>query len=367
MIIESLDLQNFRNYESLHLDFTDGITIFCGDNAQGKTNILEAVYLCAVNKSHRGAKDKEMIRFHEEEAHVRITVKKEETQYRVDLHLRKNKNKGLAVNLVPVRKIRDYLGMINCVFFSPEDLQIVKEGPSERRRFLDEELCQLDKIYLNSYVQYKKALEQRNQLLKDIFYEPSLRETLDVWDEQLIRYGTEIIERRALFVKRLNELSSVIHRNLSGGREELQLLYEPDCTAEEFREKMRASRERDIASKTTQNGPHRDDLAFLITEKDADQPMDARIYGSQGQKRTSALSAKLAEITLVKEKTGDTPVLLLDDVLSELDSGRQQFLLNSIENVQTFITCTGLEDFVSHRSRIDHIYYVEKGTVTRGE
>lgn len=364
MVIKSIDLLDFRNYEKLHLELEDGITILNGENAQGKTNLLEAVYLASGCRSHRGAKDREMIRFHAEEAHIKMLVRKEEREYRIDLHLKKDKSRGIAVNGVPVRKARDYLGFVNCVLFSPEDLQIVKEGPAERRKFIDTELCQLDKIYLNSFLQYKKVLEQRNQLLKDIAFSPQLYDTLDAWDEQLIRYGSEIIGRREEFIEELSEITLPIHQKLSGQRERLRTGYEKNVSAEDFREELRKSRDKDLKTKTTNVGPHRDDVSFILTtENEGEEMLDARIYGSQGQQRTCALSIKLAEIQLVEKRTGDKPVLLLDDVLSELDLFRQQYLLESISDIQTIITCTGLTELISHPFEKSRVYDVEKGRI----
>ncbi len=368
MFIKSIDLLDFRNYEKLHLEPDQGITILNGENAQGKTNLLEAVYLASGCRSHRNAKDREMIRFHAEEAHIKMLVQKNEREYRIDLHLRKDKSRGIAVNGVPVRKTRDYLGLVNCVLFSPEDLQIVKEGPSERRRFIDTELCQLDKIYLDAFTQYRKILEQRNQLLRDISYMPGLLDTLESWDEQLLRYGTEIIRRREEFIRELSEITDPIHDRLSGKREKLFLGYDKNTDAEAFRENLARSREKDLKTRTSNVGPHRDDMSFIIsTENEGEEALDARIYGSQGQQRTCALSIKLAEIRLVEKRTGDQPVLLLDDVLSELDSLRQQYLLESIAGVQTMITCTGLTEFVNHPFSQSRVYDVEKGRILEHE
>ena len=364
MIIKSIDLLDFRNYEELHLGLTDGITILNGENAQGKTNLLEAVYLASCCRSHRGAKDREMIRFNRAEAHIKMIVRKEDRDIRIDLHLKKDKQRGIAVNGVPVRKTRDYLGLVNCVLFSPEDLQIVKNGPAERRRFIDTELCQLDRIYLDSWNRYKKVLDQRNQLLKDIGFNPSLMDTLDLWDEQLVKYGSDLIHRREEFIRDLAEITQPIHEHLSGGREILRLGYEKNTDAESFLENLRKSREKDIRSKTTNVGPHRDDMSFVLTtENEGEENLDVRVYGSQGQQRTSALSVKLAEISLVEKRTGDEPVLLLDDVLSELDTKRQQYLLSGISNIQTIITCTGLEEFVNRPFEKSRVYDVEKGEI----
>jgi len=367
MLVRSLDLDHFRNYETLHLEFDKGIHIFYGENAQGKTNILESIYLSSSNKSHRGSKDKEMINFNSEESHIKMIFDKRDIEYRIDLHLRKNKNKGIAINKVPIKKAADFIGFLNCIFFSPEDLQIVKEGPQERRKFIDNELCQLDKIYLNNFIYYKKALDERNSLLKDLYFHPELLDTLDVWDQQLVKYGKEIISIRSRFIKDLNHYSKTIHEKISGGKEQLNLYYEPNTTIDEFEKELRMSRSHDMKLKSTSIGPHRDDISFIIQEEGKNMPIDARIYGSQGQQRTCALSVKLAEIDLVKERINDTPVLLLDDVLSELDSNRQNYLLDSINEIQTFITCTGLEDFVVHRNKINSIYKVANGVVQNGE
>ena len=218
--IESIKLSNFRNYESLELSFDKGTNIFYGDNAQGKTNILESVYLCGTSKSHKGSKDREIIRFEQDEAHIRMMVGKDSMSYKIDMHLRKNKAKGVAINGLPIKKARELLGVVNLVFFSPEDLNIIKNGPAERRRFLDSELCQLDKIYLSDLTTYNKILNQRNKLLKDMVYRPDLKDTLPVWDMQLVETGRKIIRRRKQFVDELNEIVHDIHYRISGEKED---------------------------------------------------------------------------------------------------------------------------------------------------
>ena len=355
--IESIKLSNFRNYESLELSFDKGTNIFYGDNAQGKTNILESVYLCGTSKSHKGSKDREIIRFEQDEAHIRMMVGKDSMSYKIDMHLRKNKAKGVAINGLPIKKARELLGVVNLVFFSPEDLNIIKNGPAERRRFLDSELCQLDKIYLSDLTTYNKILNQRNKLLKDMVYRPDLKDTLPVWDMQLVETGRKIIRRRKQFVDELNEIVHDIHYRISGEKEDLLLQYEPSIEDIFFEDELSRVKERDMRQCMTSVGPHRDDLLFSIGEG------DIRKFGSQGQQRTSALSLKLSEIELVKRSIHDTPVLLLDDVLSELDSNRQNYLLNSIHDTQTLITCTGLDEFVKNRFHINKIFKVVQGTV----
>lgn len=358
MIIKRLELADYRNYATLDMEFDKGTNILYGDNAQGKTNILEAIYMAATTKSHKGSKDKEMIGFGKEEAHIRTYLEKEGIGTRVDMHLRKAGSKGIAIDGQKIKKAAELLGLCNVVFFSPEDLSIIKNGPAERRRFVDMELCQLDSFYLYNLNHYNKIVNQRNKLLKDMYMNPELKDTLAIWDSQLVSFGSKIVERRKLFVDQLNEIIYEIHKKLSGGKEELIISYEPDVAIEEFEKSLRYNQDRDIRMKQTSIGPHRDDFAFL------NKDVDIRKYGSQGQQRTAALSLKLSEIELVKKIAKDTPILLLDDVLSELDSNRQNYLLNSIGDIQTIITCTGLEEFVNNRFEVNKIYKVKNGVVT---
>lgn len=360
MIIRSIELTNFRNYESLSLKFDKGTNILYGDNAQGKTNILEAIYLSSITKSHKGSKDEDIIRFGENEAHLRTYIEKENDVYKVDMHLRKKGSKVIAVNGEKLKKAAGILGLLNVVFFSPEDLSIIKNGPSERRRFIDMELCQLDSFYLYNLNNYNKIVNQRNKLLKDIYTNYSLKDTLDIWDSQLISYGSKIIERRKSFVSQLNEIIYDIHKKLTGGKEEIFIKYEPNTSIEDLEKKLKESQEKDIKLKMTTVGPHRDDICISINGT------DIRKFGSQGQQRTAALSLKLSEIELVKKITKDTPVLLLDDVLSELDSKRHKYLLESIGNIQTIITCTGLDDFINDRFEINKVFKVSNGSVVGG-
>lgn len=359
MIVKSLELNHFRNYETLTIDFEEGTNILYGNNAQGKTNILEAIYLSGTTKSHKGSKDKEIIQFGNDESHIRTFVQKQGKEFQIDMHLKKNRSKGIAINRIPIKKASELFGILNIVFFSPEDLNIIKNGPSERRRFMDLELCQLDKIYLSNLAKYNKILNQRNKLLKDIYFRPDLRDTLPIWDIQLVEYGRKIIESRRKFVSQLNEIVTGIHSSISGGREEMILTYDPDISEDFFEEELAKVREKDLKLGQTTIGPHRDDLLFTI------RGVDIRKFGSQGQQRTSALSLKLSEIELVKKVIKDTPILLLDDVLSELDSSRQNYLLNNIRDTQTIITCTGLDEFIRNRFQINRVFEVIEGEVFR--
>ena len=357
MVIESVRLNHYRNYESLDLVLDPGTNLFYGDNAQGKTNILEAVYVCGTTHSHRAGKDRELIQFSFPEAHIQMMVNRAGIPCRVDMHLRKDRAKGIAINGTPVRRARELLGIVNLVFFSPEDLNIIKEGPALRRRFIDSELCQLDKIYLSDLTDYTRIVGQRNRLLKEIYLSSSLQSTLDVWDEQLVTYGKKIIEKRTVFLEEINRIIRDIHKDISGGREDIFIEYEPECQEDQLEEQVFLARERDLRLKTSTIGPHRDDMKVIVNG------IDIRRFGSQGQHRSAALSLKLSEIYLVKSKIHESPVLLLDDVLSELDSTRQNCLLDRIHDIQTLVTCTGLDDFVSHQFNIDKLFHVVNGKI----
>ncbi len=357
MYVSSLKLQNFRNIPELSIDFSPGINMLYGENAQGKTNVLEALYLSGTTKSHRTSHDRDLIRLGEAESHLRMEVVRKAGDYRIDLHLKKNKPKGVAVGGLPLRRAGELLGIVHMVFFSPEDLAIIKNGPGERRKFLDIVLSSIDGIYLKDLTLYQRCLTQRNRLLHDLFARPDLLPSLDVWDEQLADIGGRIIEKRRTFVLELEEKARTIHRMLTGGAEELSLRYEANVAAEAFAKKLRSGRDTDLRMKTTGAGPHRDDLGILTNA------LDLRLFGSQGQQRTAALSLKLSQIGLLEEKTGERPILLLDDVLSELDRGRQNYLMGSLQDTQTILTCTGLDEFVEKNFHADRVFHVENGRV----
>ena len=357
MFIESIELLNYRNYKQLHIDFHEGTNVLYGDNAQGKTNILESVYVCSTTKSHRGSKDREIVQFGQEESHIKMIVRRDGVPYRIDMHLKKNKARGIAVNGIPIKKSSELFGSVNVIFFSPEDLNIIKNGPSERRRFIDLELCQLNRLYVYYLVQFNKVIIQRNKLLKEIDFNPPLIDTLDLWDAQLVRFGRELIRLRASFIEELNEIIYGIHFHLSGNKETLTVKYEPNTAETDLEKALKKNRPQELRQKMTLTGPHRDDLNFIINET------DIRKFGSQGQQRTAALSLKLAEIELVKKTVKDYPVLLLDDVLSELDKKRQEHLLSEIRHIQTIITCTGLDEFVSSKFQMNKTFKIVNGAV----
>lgn len=372
MQIESIELKDFRNYEYLKTDFYEGVNLIYGDNAQGKTNILEAIYIAATTRSHRGARDEELIRTddlegevpvfgNEKDAHIKLYVKKEYSTDRIDIHLKKNRPKGFAVNGVPLKRLSDIFGILQVIFFCPEDLDIIRRGPGVRRHFLDMDISRMNGIYLKSLIDYNKVLDSRNKLLKSMMINKkrSDEETLEILDIQLIKYGSEIINTRSDYTDKLKEKTGEIHENLSGGKEKLEIVYEPSVRPGEFADELIKSRMKDIRSGQTVAGPHRDDFTFLINGK------DIRKYGSQGQKRTAALSLKLAEIDITASFTGESPVLLLDDVFSELDRNRQECLIGHIGDLQTFITCTGNDDILKTRIKVDGMFNVSNGKVTK--
>ena len=374
MYIETIELKDFRNYEYLKTSFDKRINLIYGDNAQGKTNILEAIYMASTTKSHRATKDEELIRienFDENEysddilnssltdAHIKLIVQKEFTSDRIDIHIKKNKHKGIAINGIPLKKSSDLFGYLQVIFFYPEDLDIIRRGPNVRRHFLDIDISCVDKVYLNSLMNYNKLLESRNKLLKDIsFYNRAGdRTTLDIINTQFIEYGKNVITGRKNYIDKLNLLIEKIHKDLSGDKENLKITYQPSTDVDSFREELEKNIERDIKTGMTSLGPHRDDFTFFINGK------DVKKFGSQGQKRTAALSLKLAQIDIAKNETGEMPVLLLDDVLSELDSSRQEYLLKCIGDMQTIITCTGQDEWIKSRMSVDRVFKVNKGQV----
>lgn len=357
MYITEVSLQGFRNLAQLKIEPSRGINVIYGSNAQGKTNFLESLYFCAMGRSMRGKNDQQLIQFGAEESHIRMLVQRQSRYDRIDVHLKQNEKKGIAVNGLPVRKLGDLFGTLYAVIFSPEDLSLVKDGPGERRRFLDMELCQLSKVYYYDLQQYYHILKQRNNLLKEIAKKPELSETLFAWDIQLAEYGERIISARKRFLLRLDEIAAEKLSRLTGGKDHLQTIYKPNCEEGALAEKLRRNLERDIFFGATQSGPHKDDVIFSIDGR------EVKVYGSQGQQRTTALAARLAEIDLIWQETGEEPVLLLDDVFSELDERRQKYLLESIGGLQAFVTCTGIEDSVKKYIARDNLFYVENGVI----
>lgn len=365
MLIKSIKLKNFRNYESSYIEFAKDFNIIYGNNAQGKTNIVEAIFLCASGRSHRTSRDCELMRYGTDTFDIRLVLEKQNIQREIHITYCDEERKKIKINDIAAKKVGELMGHLNAVMFSPEDLLLIKQGPAERRRFVDITLSQLKPSYFYDLQQYAKILFQRNSLLKNIAIKRELEDTLEVWDNHLAKTGTRIIKERNRFVKRMNELAGKRHSHLTNNEEKLELRYVPSFQYKEedstdmersIKNLLEKNREREIYKGITIIGPHRDDIDIILNGE------STKIYGSQGQQRTSVLSMKLAEIDLMKEESGEYPVLLLDDVLSELDDRRKEFLIQSINNVQTFITCTDRKFFKTNRENTA-FFYVESGNV----
>lgn len=362
MHINKLKLENYRNYKEIEVEFDKSVNLILGENAQGKTNLLEAVYLASMGKSFRTSKDKELIKFDAQMCRIKAEYEKYDDNGSVEIAISSEGKKGIKVDGVNVKKISDLMESILTVIFSPEDLKIIKEEPGKRRTFIDRELCQLKISYFNNLKNYKKVLQQRNTYLKENHIDEAF---LDVYNRQLASYGARIIAERREFVKKLNLISKDIHSKITNGREEIEIRYLSDIPIEEsvdmidnnFLSALKKSENSDKYLRNTSRGPHKDDMKVLINN------IDARKYGSQGQQRTAALSLKLAEIVLIKEEKDESPILLLDDVMSELDNERQKFLVNSLSDVQIFLTTTELNDEVKESLPEGKIIRVEKGSV----
>jgi DNA replication and repair protein RecF len=367
MYLKSLDLINFRNYNNLNLELNKGLNIFVGENAQGKTNVVESIYYSSSLKSHRTIRDRELIKWDKNRAYIKSVVAKSQRDCVLEFLINNEDKKSIKVNGVKINKSSDVMGILNAVIFSPEDLKLVKEGPSLRRKFIDNELNQIRPKYHHSLLRYSQCLLQRNNLLKAAFKSPSIKTTMEVFSEQLSEYGAIITEIRYEFVKKLALIAKLIHRKITDGREELEIAYQGSCDCEIERAKIKESLfkyytenvDDDISRGFTTKGPHRDDLIIKING------MDAKTYGSQGQQRTAALSLKLSELEIIKSEVGEYPVLLLDDVLSELDTKRQSYLLDALRDIQTIITCTSLNDINEFHFSSKDIFQVNGGTVNK--
>ena len=359
MYIEELELKNFRNYRELKVSFNKNVNIFLGKNAQGKTNLLEGIYLNAMAKSFKTNHDKELIRFGEEYCVVRSKAFAGDDEEITEIIIDKNGKKGIKIDGVKVKRTSELLERLYIIVFSPEDLKIVKDEPEKRRRFIDRELCQIKPGYLSDLTDYRRILKQRNAYLK----QPDINmDMMDVWDQSLAEYGSRIIKRRKEFIENIDVISRDIHSRISGGIETLELKYEPNVYFDEsmdvqFYELLCGRRDDDIAMRTTGCGPHKDDLKISA------DGIDLRKFGSQGQQRTAALSLKLSEIKLIEQETGEKPILLLDDVLSELDNDRQTYLINSLGENQMFITTTDIIGSVAKSLPEGKIFTITQGRV----
>lgn len=358
MYLNKLQLWNFRSYENLELNFPKGITILYGDNGQGKTNIIEAIYLLCTGRSHRTNRENDMINFDRNWSRIRIENMQRDGRHTVDMVMARGQKKRILVNGLAISRISEILGQLSGVIFSPEDLDLVKEGPKMRRRFMDIELSQVSKSYFYALNDYNKVLEQRNSLLKETKKESDLF----VWDTLLAQRAVPIIKARREFCKRLVVKVKEMHKYLSSNKEELICIYKDAVNESEdieaaMLELLEKNRENDIKRGFTTVGPHKDDIIIKLGET------DLRYFGSQGQQRTATLALKLTELEMMKEDLGEYPVLLLDDVLSELDPTRQKMLLDKIKEVQTIITVAQPVEIFKDMNV--NYFRVEKGKVIK--
>ncbi len=362
MYVESVKLKNFRNLKEQEINLCSDINIFSGLNGSGKTSFLESVYLSAIGRSFKTHYEKEIIEFNEQELFVSTIINKNDIINKISINISKVKNKSISLNGLSVKKLGDLLGTIYIVSFTPEDLGLIKQGPSVRRHFIDMELCQLSSIYYYELKQYNGVLRQRNALLKKIKENKSLADTIFIWDEKLIKHGTNIIKYREEFIKKISDIAYEIHLSLTNNQEHLKIVYKPNVKIENFEKKLKSSLQKDIIFGSTSNGIHKDDIEFFINDR------EVKSFGSQGQQRTVSLSTKLSEIKLIEEEKQQKPVFLLDDVLSELDKNRQDYLLKNILGLQTIITCTGVEDIINGLDAVSNdkirVFNVEDGVIS---
>ena len=372
MYLKTLELHNFRNYADLVVEFGSGINVLLGENAQGKTNLLESIYFLALTRSHRTNSDRDLISWKTKAARVSGSVQKEHTVTPLEINL-SSKGKNAKVNHLEQSRLSQYVGQFNVILFAPEDLSIVKGSPAVRRKFIDMEFGQMSSKYLYNSAQYRSVLKQRNQYIKQLQFNPKGDQVyLDVLSDQLAAHGAEIIFQRIQFLKKLEKWSQEVHKEISQGKEKLSFQYVSPISSDQAdtTEKIYAAlqalfqkqREKELQQGKTLVGPHLDDVRFMVNDK------NVSTFGSQGQQRTTALSVKLAEIDLMKEETGEYPVLLLDDVLSELDDSRQTHLLTAIQNkVQTFITTTSLSGVAQQLINEPHVFNIDHGVLMQSK
>ena len=361
--VESIRLINFRNYNSLNINLNKRINIFIGKNAQGKTNLLESIYMCATGRSFKTNRDKEIINFNKNEAYIGAMINIDNYEKFIEIKMERDKNKRIRVNKTELKNYKELYSGLNVVIFSPEDLKLVKGGPQERRSFLDMGISQIKPVYKYNINRYSKILFQRNNLLKSNKSKSEIFSLLDIFDVQMAKIGTDIIIERAKFIEGLSDICKNIHNITTLNNEDLkleyisnvQLLKNKTNMEKEYLNKLKMNFSKDLEIGTTEIGPHRDDIIMYINNR------DVKTYGSQGQQRTVVLSIKLSEVELIKKERGVYPVLLLDDVFSELDEERRKYLTRSFNEMQTIITATDVLDLEELQNVERSIFYIEEG------
>ena len=355
MWIKKIKINNFRNYEKEEINLEKNINIFYGQNAQGKTNIIESIFLCSLGKSFRAKKDNEMIKLNEQNAMVEIEYEKSDRDGKIKIEIGNKKN--IYLNGIKIKKLSELLGNLNIVIFTPDDINILKGGPQNRRRFLDIMISQLRPNYMHILSLYLKTIEQRNKYLRQTKEEHKDENLLEIWDEKLAEYALKIYEYRKEFIEKIIKKINIIHNNITNGEEQIELEYITECDSKEkYLKLLKERRKLDIIKGFTTKGVHRDDFMIYINKK------DIRIFGSQGQNRTAMLSLKLAELQVIYDEIGEYPILLLDDFMSELDRTRRKNFLENIKGTQVIITGTEKLDI----ENLDYLEYnVSNGKVLK--
>lgn len=372
MYIKNISLKNYRNYENENISFSPNLNIIIGENAQGKTNLVEAIYVLGFGKSFRTNNDNELIKMDTEFTHIKVNLKKINEDLLIEFKCNNKKKKEIKINELPLKKISELMGEFNIVIFSPEDLQLVNGSPNARRKYLDKSISQIYPNYYHLLIDYNKILKQRNILLKQILFKSSNKDMIDIWDEKLSEYGAKIMVYRLKFVKKLQKICFDIHYKISNCKEQLKIDYistylpknldAKDCYDKIYSgmlNNLKLKLSIDLKRGFTSIGPHRDDLVLFINN------IEIRKYGSQGQVRTTALSLKLSEINIIKESVEDSPILILDDVLSELDHIRQNHLIEYISNIQTFITTTEINSVLEENIMNSQVIDIHNGKIIK--
>ena len=359
MFVKSIELKNFRNYTEREFEFSDGVNVFYGDNGQGKTNVLEALFLSSIGKSFRAKNDIEMIK--EGADSFEVTVKTDaDVQNEIKIFYNRNKQKRIFVGGLPIKKMGELMGLLPGVIFSPQNMSLLSQGPVERRKFMDMAICQLRPLYYFNLQNYNKVIRQKNAYLKDVTTGTADYTLLDVWNAQIAEFGAEIVKERRNYFEKLTPLVSDYHSYISGGHETVKIQYISTCAADkdEFYAKLESERKHEIKRHMALVGPQRDDIDVIL-----EGTGDIKKYGSQGQQRTLVIAMKLAELDVLRDETGKSPILLLDDVLSELDDRRQKLLLGKITESQVFITCTDPKNIQNTSSLKEKSFFIKEENI----
>jgi len=368
VIVNNLKITDYRNFKEVNINLNSELNIFIGNNGQGKTNLLESIYLCSIGRTFRLNSENDLINFNENKSKIEISLSKNNNNIKIEIILEKNKRKQVKINGVKLEKTAEMIGVLNNVIFTPDDMKIIKDSPTERRKFINIDISQIKPKYKYLLNQYKKIVTQRNNILKNYYTNTTNKDIINIWNDYLINIGTELIYYRNEYVNNLKKYAVDIYSDLSGNKELFELNYkcnigniydlDKESIKNIFREKIDKNIEHEIQNRTSLYGPHKDDLSIKINNK------ECKYFGSQGQQRSAILALKLAEIEIVKAEIGEYPILLLDDVLSELDNNRKGYLIKYIKGIQTVITTTDDDDLIKLTKNYNkNFYYIDEGKI----